>query len=544
MQGAGTPPAVSLVEQAGEGSPPRPQNEPPHALRGETALPFTLGRPQPIHQVVYQQVRLHRRVTPAACGNPSHRGATPSSTPTHTRPISTLRMPLKVSGRRPAAVRVPALGGSSGGRGGGRSAEPLGLRRPLTRPGGPGESEGGDGPASRGTAQPGGQAALPGPPPPLGGQRPGRAPPRPRRARHGERFLPAEGPAPTGPALPRYLRARWPGPAQPSTAPPGPASPAHSPLPPVAHPAGSPSSRRRRGRQDALSPRCPMLAGLRGYLCLCEGDRRRTRSPRPGTGGSALLSRPLASRCPASTRRRPPAPTGRAARRSQPQRQTFPSARPRAPPPAGSGGGAGVRPGPAPAPTPLKGRRAGAAGPSAASRGAGSRAPRRAGPRGGRRCPRRSRPPGAAPHTWPGKAPVPGRGRVSPALARRGAAGAPGAAVGPRAPWRRSCPGRGPRPPPPTPRPRQCGVGSARVRCPRAREYPQRGGRLTPPFLTDAPPAQGRRTYDRRPDWGRWGASLPPLSPHANPSRGLPAGPRAPPPGTEAPSHPVAHTQP
>lgn len=142
--------------------------------------------------------------------------------------------------------------------------------------------------------------------------------------------------APAGlPCPPRYLR--------PSTA---------LPRPPPAAP-GLTEKQQQEEREQAGRP-LPALPHAGGCLSLREADGgRRTRSTRLD---SARLPppgdrRPLASRCPASARSRPPAPTGRAAPRSQPQRQTFPSARPRAPPPAGSGGGAGpVRPDPAPAP--------------------------------------------------------------------------------------------------------------------------------------------------------------------------------------------------
>lgn len=208
---------------------------------------------------------------------------------------------------------------------------------------------------SRGMAEPGGQtAALPGPPPPLGEQRPAWAPPRLRRARRGGRSLPAEGPAPTGPALPCYLQERWPSPARSGPARPGPPLRPPSPLPPAAHPPGLTEQQQEKEERQAGRPLpavphagrtarvpLPTRGGITGA---------HTRSPRLARGPAAGRSSAgrSVSRCPASTRSRPPAPTGRAARRSQPQRQTFPSARPRAPPPAGSGGGAGVRPGPHP----------------------------------------------------------------------------------------------------------------------------------------------------------------------------------------------------
>lgn len=155
--------------------------------------------------------------------------------------------------------------------------------------------------------------------------------------------------APAGlPCPPRYLR--------PSTA---------LPRPPPAAP-GLTEKQQQEEREQAGRP-LPALPHAGGCLSLREADGgRRTRSARLGLTrldsarlGSPRLPppgdrRPLASRCPASARSRPPAPTGRAAPRSQPQRQTFPSARPRAPPPAGSGGGAGpVRSGPT-RPPPLR----------------------------------------------------------------------------------------------------------------------------------------------------------------------------------------------
>lgn len=107
---AGPAPAASLS---------RNRQEKDHPLGAETSY-FTLcevrfhcstsERPRPMHQVVQEQLRLHRHVTPVAGGNLSHRGTT-SSTPhlySEDNP--------QVSRRYSAANRTPALGGSSGGR--------------------------------------------------------------------------------------------------------------------------------------------------------------------------------------------------------------------------------------------------------------------------------------------------------------------------------------------------------------------------------------------------------------------------------------------
>lgn len=205
-----------------------------------------------------------------------------------------------------------------GGRGAGEAAEPLG---PLTPAGGPGEGEGGDGSAKPGygrARRAGGGAA--------------RSPAAPRRAapRLGS-TAPQAGTAWRAIPPRRGARAHRPGPPllpAGEVAEPGPAPRSGRPprCPRPRTPRGSPNSsrRRRRGRQDALSPRCPMLAGLRGCLSLREGGHRRTHtlaSPRPRTGGRTLLGRPLCLPLPCE-HTEPPARPDRPRRAAQPTTET------------------------------------------------------------------------------------------------------------------------------------------------------------------------------------------------------------------------------
>lgn len=216
----------------------------------------------------------------------------PGSTP---RPAPSPGRPPKVSAKCPAAIPRREQ------RGPGNPSRPI--------PPAPGAS----------TARRAGGTARP-----RRGQRPAGL----RSVRHG----PAGG---SLPAPPRYLRARWL------------STPGRPPRRPRPHTPGSPSSsrtRRRRGRTDALSPRCPMLAGLRGASPSASG----TAGAQAGLAlGHRRRQRSSAGRSLPCERTEPPARPDRPRRAAQPTTETnFPSARPR-PQVAGAARGP-ARPGPFP----------------------------------------------------------------------------------------------------------------------------------------------------------------------------------------------------
>lgn len=118
-------PSCSLPrgERQGKDHPPtlapRPPNESLHPLPGDISLPAPQSGRSPCARSCESGYRYARHVTPAARESSSPRGTAPRCTHPHPPPAPSLRGPLKVSGRYPAAIRAPALGGSSGGRDGG-----------------------------------------------------------------------------------------------------------------------------------------------------------------------------------------------------------------------------------------------------------------------------------------------------------------------------------------------------------------------------------------------------------------------------------------